>query len=170
MSETPGPRSRPRRFAAHGSPASLVARNPCCPETGRDWEDYSTTTTGKPHAAVFGQYWVVVPARDYPVLCRSQIDRESCCGPVVVGENATEPLPALDRPIDAGVGGRWHEQLAAQRLGTFRRVRLMLLGPRTRGARLAHAHKERAPQIRSTGENQKEAPARCRRHACQAGP
>ena len=105
-----------------------------------------------------------------PVLCGNRNVSRSCNVPAVEPKDAAEPLPALDRPIDAGVGGRWHEQLAAQRLGTFRRVRLMLLGPRTRGARLAHAHKERAPQIRSTGENQKEAPARYRRHACQAGP
>jgi transposase len=49
-------------------------------------------------------------------------------------------------------------------------VAVTALAPQTRGARLAHAHKERALQIRSTGENQKEAPAPYRRHTCQARP
>ena len=39
------------------------------------------------------------------VVCQNQIVRESCGIPVVVLQDPTEPLPALDRPIGVGVDG-----------------------------------------------------------------
>jgi len=40
-----------------------------------------------------------------PVVCQNQIVRESRGIPVVVLQDPTEPLPALDRPIGVGVDG-----------------------------------------------------------------
>lgn len=51
-----------------------------------------------------------------PVLYQNQIAYESRGAPVVVVERATQPLPALDRPIGVGVGGQRGEQLVAQPL------------------------------------------------------
>ena len=51
-----------------------------------------------------------------PVVCQNQIVRESCGIPVVVLQDPTEPLPALDRTGGVGVGGQRGKQLVAQPL------------------------------------------------------